>query len=74
MPLIFDPEYQAELERLRDETIRKDKGLYWLLLYMALAFAAVFAALRAVEADAPTIISAMIAVAMLTKMATWFPD
>ena len=65
MPLTFDPEYQAELEKYRDLTIRSDRELYWLLIYMALGFAAVFGASRAVEADASTVISAMIAVAGL---------
>ena len=62
MPLIFDPEYQAELEKYRDRTIRNDRALYWLLLYMLLGFVGVFGALWAVEADASTVISAMIAV------------
>ena len=65
MPLIFDPEYQAELEKYRDRTFRTDRRLYWLLLYMALGFTAVFGVLRAVGADLPTVISAMIAVAGL---------
>lgn len=65
MPLIFDPEYQAELEKMRDLTIRNDRKLGWLLLYMLLGFAGVFGALRGVDADASTVISAMIAVAGL---------
>jgi uncharacterized membrane protein len=65
MPLIYDPEYQAELEKYADRTSRKDRVMYWLLLWIALVFAAVFWALRAAEADMSTIISAMIAVATL---------
>ena len=65
MPLIYDPEYQAELDKYVDKSRRTDRGMYWLLLYIALVFASVFWALRAVEADMSTIISAMIAVATL---------
>ena len=65
MPLLFDPEYQAEIEKLTENTIRNDNIFYWRLLYMAFGFAAVFGALRAVGADAPTVISAMIAIAGL---------
>ena len=65
MPVIYDPEYQAELEKYRDKTLRNDRGMYWVLLWIALFFAAVFWALQAAEADMPTIISAMIAVATL---------
>ena len=45
--------------------IRNDRALYWVLLWIALIFAAVFWALQAAEADMPTIISAMITVATL---------
>ena len=65
MPLIFDPEYQAELERLRTKTVRNDKALSWVLLYMIIGFTAGFGALRAVGADAPTMISAIIAIASI---------
>ncbi len=65
MPIIFDPEFQVELEKVRDKAISRDRAMYGEMLYMAIAFAAVFGALRAVGADAPTIISAMIVVASL---------
>jgi len=65
MPLIFDPEYQAELDKYRDLTVRNDKKLNWLLTYLAFAFAVVFGALQAADADAPTVISAMIVVASM---------
>ena len=65
MPLIFDPEYQAELEKYRDLTIRNDRELYWLLIYMALGFAAVFGASLFGDRATATVISAMIAVAAL---------
>ncbi len=58
MPLIHDPEYQVELDKYSEKTRRNDRGMYWLLLYIALVFASVFWALRAVEADMSTIISA----------------
>ena len=65
MPLHFDPEYQENIEKLMNKAAREDRRIYGFLLYLAVAFAAVFGALQAVGADSLTVISAMIAVAGL---------
>ncbi len=71
MPLKFDPEYQEELDRVRDDTLKIDQGMWWwrLIAYLAVLAASIFL-LQASALDHSTKVLVMLAVCTACVIAT----